>query len=133
MQKGSQQKGSQLTFSCLACQNQVAFSLWELHKGNEGITCPHCTALYAFEDPDLRRQLQKFDALCRQLVESKEILADTSVGVTVHGQEVLIPYRILLTCFHSVLQLRMGETTLPITFRLEPTQDYPKCALEEQS
>lgn len=126
------QKGSQLTFPCLACQNQVAFSLWELHKEDEEVTCPHCNAIYAFKDDSLRRQLQKFDALCRQLVESEEILADTSVGVTLNGQEVLIPYRILLTRFTSVLQLRMGEITLPITFRLEPTQDYPKGGLEEQ-
>lgn len=120
------QKGSQLTFPCLACQNQVAFSLWQLHKEEEEVTCPHCAALYAFNDPHLQRQLQKFEALCRQLVESEEILADTSVGVMLHGQQVLVPYRILLTRFHSTLQLRMGDVTVPITFRLEPGQDYPK-------
>lgn len=125
------QKGSKLTFPCLACQNQVAFSLWQLHKEQEGVTCSHCGALYAFHDPDLQRQLQKFDALCRQLVESEEILANTSVGVTLHGEEVLIPYRILLTRFHSVLQLRMGDLTVPITFRLEPKQDYPKSESED--
>lgn len=125
------QKGSKLSFPCLACQNQVAFSLWQLHKEHEEVTCKECGALYAFKDPDLQRQLQKFEALCKQLIESEEILANTSVGVTLHGKELLIPYRILLTCFHSVLQLRMGDINLPITFRLEPKQDYPKSESED--
>lgn len=118
------QKGSTLTFDCLACKNQVAFSLWQLHKEEEGITCPACAALYALNDPALKRQIQKFEALCRQLVESEEILADTAIGVRLHGQEVLIPYRILLTRFSSILKLSMGDAILPITFRLEPAQDF---------
>ncbi len=89
------------------------------------ISCPHCNKKYALSDPNLKRQLEKFIALCLQLKESEEILSDASIGVDVGNQQVKIPYKLLLTRFNSSLELKMGEKIITITFRIEPAKDSP--------
>ena len=117
------QKGRYLRFSCTQCRQPVQFSLLELDEHQGEITCVDCKQRYSFNDETLRRQLRKFVALCRQLVDSEEILSQTSVGIDVNGKQVKVPYKLLLTRFNSVLDLDIGGVPLSIEFRLEPLQD----------
>lgn len=113
------QKGHLLQFSCTACERPIQFSI--LHV--KALSCPHCKKIYHFEDETLQRQLQKFEKLCRQIVDSEEILSNTSVGVNINGQEVKIPYKILLTRLNSKLDLKIDGKPVTIEFRLEPLKD----------
>lgn len=117
------QKGKTLRFKCLGCEEEVSFSVFELEEQGE-VCCEHCKKRYAFDDPTLLRQLKKFDALCRQIRDSEEILGMANIGVDIANQQVKIPYRLLLTRLNSQLELKINETPLTIMFRLEPVQDY---------
>lgn len=120
------QKGHQLQFHCLSCKEMVCFSIFELDKSEDPIACPNCNKHYVFKEKTLRRQCQKFEALCRQIVESEEILGDTSVGIDIGEHHVKIPYKLLLTRFNASLDLMIGNQPLSITFRLEPNLDFPE-------
>jgi hypothetical protein len=119
------QKGHLLQFTCQACQSPVCFSIFDLEKNEGELTCSHCSLLYDFGDDTLRRQLRKFENLCRQIHLSEEILSNTSIGIHVGDREVKIPFRILLTRLNSSLDLMIGNKPLTITFRLEPARDMP--------
>jgi hypothetical protein len=118
------QKGHFLQFSCQSCQHLIQFSVFDLEK-SEGIRCAECDLIYDFSDESLRRQLQKFENLCRQIQLSEEILSNTSVGIYLGDREVKIPYKLLLTRLNSTLDLIVGERPLTITFRIEPAIDMP--------
>jgi hypothetical protein len=118
------QKGHLLQFSCQSCQNPVQFSVFDIEK-NEEIRCSECGLIYDFSDEVLRRQLRKFENLCRQIQLSEEILSHTSVGIYIGDREVKIPYKLLLTRLNSTLDLMVGDCPLTITFRIEPTFDVP--------
>lgn len=117
------QRGPFLSFKCQSCEQSVLFSVLELNKQQGCVECKECHSAYAFADETLRRQLIKFEALCRQIADSEEILSQTSVGIHVAGQEVRIPYRILLTRLNSKLDLTLDGQKLTIEFRLEPCKD----------
>lgn len=115
------QRGSNLFFSCTSCSQTVPLRLFG--SGEEqpmAIACPHCQQEYSFSDPDLLRQLRKFEALCRQIQLSEEILGITSIGVDVGPHQVKIPFKLLLTRFNAHLKLRIGDKDLAIVFRQEP-------------
>jgi hypothetical protein len=117
------QKGSLLEFSCQACQTAVKFNIFDLET-KELIKCPSCTSIYSFDDEVFLRQIKKFEALCRQIRESEEILSNTSiVGIDVGERQIKIPYKLLLTRLSSSLDLKIGDVPLTITFRIEPTKD----------
>ncbi len=116
------QKGKTLRLKCLGCEKELSFSIFELEQQGK-VCCDQCGKVYAFEDPTLLRQLRKFEALCRQIRESDEILSMSHVGVDVGNQQVKIPYRLLLTRLNSQLELKIGEIPLTISFRLEPISD----------
>ncbi len=118
------QKGHFLQFSCQSCQNSIQFSVFDLERSEE-IRCAECRLLYDFSDESLRRQLRKFENLCRQIQLSEEILSNTSVGIYLGDREIKIPYKLLLTRLNSTLDLVVGERSLTITFRIEPTIDTP--------
>lgn len=118
------QKGHLLQFCCQSCQNPIQFSVFDIEKGEE-IGCSECGILYDFDDEILRRQLRKFENLCRQIQLSEEILSNTSVGIYLGDREIRIPYKLLLTRLNSTLDLMVGERPLTITFRIEPTLDTP--------
>lgn len=118
------QKGHFLQFCCQSCQTPIQFSVFDLEK-NERIKCSECGLLYDFNDEILRRQLRKFENLCRQIQLSEEILSNTSVGIYLGDREVKIPYKLLLTRLNSTLDLMVGDRPLTITFRIEPTIDTP--------
>lgn len=119
------QKGHLLSFKCRGCQEPVHFSILEIRSKKGVITCASCGATYALGDPVLRRQIEKFEALCRQIADSEEILSNASVGIDLNGHQVRIPYRILLTRLNSKLDLVVDDEKLSIEFRLEPRADVP--------
>ncbi|MEI6531724.1 MAG: hypothetical protein WCN87_02770 [Chlamydiota bacterium] len=112
------QKAPHLAFSCLKCREPVSFCIW-----NEApVCCDHCQKNYRFSD-EITGKLKKFEALCRQIHASEEILGDTAVAIDVGSKQVRVPFRLLLTRLGSVLTLEMGEQKLEITFRTEPLAD----------
>lgn len=117
------QKGHKLQFKCLTCQHPIRFSIFELEGKHPQVPCTNCGKKYAFEDDILRRQLKKFEALCRQIHESEEILGNTFVGVDVGDHHVKVPYKLLLTRLNSSLELNIGGKPVSIGFRIEPTKD----------
>lgn len=119
------QKGHLLQFHCLKCKQPLAFSVFELEHQTPIISCSHCEKKYTLNDETLKRQLRKFAALCSQLVESEEILSQTAVGVDIGEHHVKIPYKLLLTRLNSILNLKIGEESVSIIFRMEPLKDYP--------
>lgn len=119
------QKGRSLEFSCLSCKKPVTFSVFDLNKQDQPLTCSCCNKKYLFDDEILLRQLGLFEKLCRQIHESKEILSQTSVGVDIGSHQVNIPFKILLTRLSSRMDLMMGDTPLTIMFRIEPTEEIP--------
>jgi hypothetical protein len=116
------QKGKTLEFQCLSCQSPVPFSIFELEK-HPDLSCPSCEKKYHFDDPTLLRQLQKFEALCRQIRESEEILGSSAVGIDVGSKQIKVPFKLLLTRMSSCLDLTIGGTPLTISFRFEPIHD----------
>lgn len=117
------QKGHHLQFDCQGCKNKVSFSLFDLEQGKTTVQCPHCQKDYAFSDATLLRQIKKFEALCRQISESEEILGNTAVGVDIGDRHVKIPYKLLLTRLSSRLDLKIGNDPVSIEFRIEPAKD----------
>ncbi len=122
------QKGHSLHFKCLTCGAPIFFSIFDLEK-KEPLPCPGCAKKYAFSDPNLIRQLQKFEALCRQIHASQEILGNTSVGIDVGEHHIKVPYKLLLTRLSSSLDLTMDGHLVTIVFRIEPTKESPINAL----
>lgn len=118
------QRGHSLEFSCQSCKKPVRFSLFEIEEEPK-VLCPHCKKSYLFDDEILKRQLKKFEALCRQIRESEEILGATSVGIDVGEKQVKIPFKLLLTRLSSCLDLHVGNEPFTIHFRFEPINDTP--------
>lgn len=116
------QKGQTLHFKCISCANDVEFSIFELDK-EKHIACEHCEKKYAFNDPDLIRQLKKFAALCKQVRDSEEILGSANIGIDVGEHHVKVPYKLLLTRLNSSLDLNIDGKKMSIQFRMEPTKD----------
>lgn len=117
------QKGHHLEFECLGCQTPVVFSIFELDKSEAPVVCSSCNKKYLLQDETLKRQLKKFEALCKQIVDSEEILGSTSIGIDVGEHQVKIPYKLLLTRLNSSLDLTIGDQKVSILFRLEPRLD----------
>lgn len=116
------QKGHLLQFKCQKCSNSVNFSIFELENREEGISC-ECGVVYDFSEESLKRQLKKFQDLCFQIQESEEILSNSSIGIYLGDREIKIPYKILLSRLNSTLDLKIGDQTLSIVFRIEPKVD----------
>ena len=130
------QKKPMLHFNCQSCKHPVSFSVFELDNLNCQVNCTQCKKKYVFNDETLKRQLKKFEALCRQVADSEEILSHTAVGIDVGEHHVKIPYKLLLTRLSSTLDLIIGDQPVSISFRIEPLRDLPatmhaKAAKEE--
>ncbi|MBS4171342.1 MULTISPECIES: hypothetical protein [unclassified Neochlamydia] len=119
------QKGHILQFDCQQCKQQVSFSIFELDQLSHCIQCSSCYKKYVFHDETLIRQLKKFALLCRQIIDSEEILGNTVVGIDLLDKHVKIPYKLLLTRFTSSLDLLIGDQPVSIRFRIEPLKDTP--------
>ncbi len=116
------QKINTLHFKCICCETPVYFSIFDLNH-QAPICCENCQKQYLLTDPTLVRQLTKFEALCRQIHDSEEILGNASVGVDVGTHHVKVPYKLLLTRLNSSLQLNMDGHPVSINFRIEPIKD----------
>lgn len=126
------QKGHNLQFDCQGCKKLIHFSVFELEQTEKPIQCPHCAKIYAFSDQTLIRQIKKFEALCRQICDSEEILSNTAVGIDVGDRHVKVPFKILLTRLSSCLDLMIGKQPVVIKFRIEPVKDMPIKELSER-
>lgn len=118
------QKINTLHFKCISCKSPINFSIFDLDSQTP-LYCESCEKQYVFTDSNLVRQLKKFEALCRQIHDSEEILGNACVGVDVGSHHVKVPYKLLLTRLNSSLQLNMDGESVSITFRIEPIKDSP--------
>lgn len=123
------QMGNTLQFDCLQCGGNLRFSIFDLDH-QKPLRCEGCGKKYVFTDPTLIRQIKKFEALCRQIHDSEEILGSACVGVDVGEHHVKVPYKLLLTRLSSHLDLNMEGHKVSITFRIEPIKDTPPKSLE---
>lgn len=119
------QKRQLLHFDCQTCKQPVSFSIFELDSSEGQVNCANCNKIYIFSDATLKRQLKKFEALCRQVADSEEILSHTSVGIDIGEHHVKVPYKLLLTRLSSTLDLMIGNQPVSISFRIEPVRDLP--------
>jgi hypothetical protein len=94
----------------------------DLEADNHHASCSGCGKKYGLQDETLKRQLNLFAALCRQIQQSEEILGNTAVAVDVGPHNVKIPFKLLLTRLKSTLDLQVGDTKLVVTYRVQPIQ-----------
>lgn len=116
------QKGHQLEIHCESCEAPMRFSVLNGEDFREFVVCGRCEKRYVF-DQKLVSLLQKFEALCRQIHESAEILGHSSVAINVGNHHVQVPFNILLTRLSSVMELSINGKNHSITFRVEPLSD----------
>jgi len=115
--------GNQLEFRCLECDELIVFSVLDRVGFQNPLSCDNCGKQYRFDDQTLLEHLQKFEALCKQIHASKDILGSSFVAIRVGKEEVKIPYKLLLTRLNSIIDLKIGEKDLSIQFRTEPIKD----------
>jgi len=120
------QKGHKLQILCLACEAPILFSVLNRGDFDGVIPCPKCGKKYAFDDETLLRHLRQFEALCRQIHASEEILGGTSIAIDIGSHHVKVPFNILLTRLSSVIDLNIGGKKFSVAFRVEPLIDVPK-------
>ncbi len=119
----------QLQFHCQSCEACILFSVLN-SKNLSQLNCPGCGKKYAFEDETLLRHLKQFEALCRQIHASEEILGSSSIAMDVGSHHVKVPFNILLTRLSSVIELKMNGQKIVIAFRIEPLHDIPQVDAE---
>lgn len=110
------QIGHRLQFHCQACEALITFSVLD---SEENVCCTNCRKRYLF-DENLLRHLRQFEALCRQIYASEEILGTTHIAIDVGNSHVKVPFNILLTRLSSVIELNINGHKCSISFRLEP-------------
>ncbi len=115
--------GHRLQFACQKCQAAVNFSVLETASFTGELCCTQCQQTYRFDDQSLIRQLYLFEALCRQIHQSQEVLGSTSIAIDVGQHHVKVPFNLLLTRLSSVLDLKINGKKTEIIFRIEPIKD----------
>lgn len=122
-------KPSSLHFNCTECQNPVLFSVTDDFSPTKILTCEKCAKEYSLSEQILS-QLRKFEALCKQIQESKEIFGQSAIAVDVGPHQVKIPFQLLLTRLSSVLELDIGGEKTNISFRVDTLAGF---SLEKSS
>ncbi|MFZ0566055.1 MAG: hypothetical protein WAM28_07715 [Chlamydiales bacterium] len=120
------QRGYKLQFNCQDCETPIFFSVLDQSEFNGVVCCPSCSQKYAFDDGSLLRHLKQFEALCRQIYASEEILGQTAIAIDVGSHHVKVPFNILLTRLSSVIELNIKGKKSVIAFRTDPLQDVPQ-------
>ncbi|MBS0623391.1 MAG: hypothetical protein JSS62_02090 [Verrucomicrobia bacterium] len=115
--------GHRLQFQCQQCEQPILFSVLNKQGFSEVLTCSCCGQHYRFDDATLVRQLGLFEALCRQIHASQEILGKTAIAMDVGTHHVKVPFNLLMTRLSSVLELKINGKTTEIIFRIEPVKD----------
>lgn len=118
-----QQVGHRLQFDCTGCQKPILFSVLNTQDIDHPVSCPHCQKKYRFDEA-ISRQLKQFEALCRQIQSSEEILGNTALAINVGPHHVEFPYKLLLTRLNSLLKLKIEGKVVEVAFRIEPTRDF---------
>lgn len=116
-------QGSSLEFKCTKCHHPVSFSVMSDQETSKTLTCKHCEKEYLL-GPQILSQLKKFEALCKQIQESKEIFGQAAIAVDVGPHKVKIPFQLLLTRLSSVLELSIGNEKASISFRVDTLQGF---------
>ncbi len=119
------QVGHKLQFNCQSCTQPIFFSVLDSENFDNIVECPKCNKKYAFGTETIIKDLRDFELLCRQIHLSKDILGNTSIAINVGPHHVKIPYKLLLTRFTSVMDLKIGDDKINIAFRVEPLKDIP--------
>lgn len=107
---------------CICCSQPVIFSISDLKDSLATICCKECGKKYALGDTNLKRQLTLFGELCQQIRLSEEILGDAAIAVDVGPHSIKVPFKLLLTRLKSTLDLKVGETPITVSFRVQPTE-----------
>ena len=109
-----------IDFECVKedCNDAVQFSLRQAER-DQKIVCSSCKKEYHL-DKSLVEKLKSFEHLVQAVKSARDILGNTSVGVTVERRTVKIPYRLLLTRMTTMLDLKIGDQALTFRFRVEP-------------
>ena len=112
-----------IEFECIkdGCKEVVGFSLRQAEKDSK-IICSACKMEYHL-DRSLVGKLKSFENLVQAVKEARDILGNTSVGVTVEQRTVKIHYRLLLTRMTTMLDLKIGDQSLTFRFRVEPLKE----------
>ncbi|MCH9627055.1 MAG: hypothetical protein S4CHLAM2_06890 [Chlamydiales bacterium] len=127
------QRGHKLQIHCQACEAPILFSALDREEFDCVVPCPSCGQKYAFDDENLLRHLRQFEALCKQIHASEEILGGTSIAIDVGSHHVKVPFNILLTRLSSVIDLDIGGKKFSVAFRVEPLEDVPESLLTKES
>lgn len=115
------EKQGSFQLDCIGCKAPVVFSILDLKSPTHLVSCDSCGKKYGLGQESLKRQLEKFAALCQQIQDSQEILGNASVAVEVGPHSVKVPFKLLLMRLKSTLDLTVGDQRLTVTFRVEPT------------
>lgn len=112
-----------IEFECIkdGCKEVIQFSLRQAEK-DQHLICSACKNEYRL-DQALVGKLKSFETLVQAVKSAKDILGNTSVGVTVNKHTVKIPYRLLLTRMTTMLDLKIGDQVLNLRFRVEPLKE----------
>ena len=109
---------SNLEFKCTECNHPVYFSVLNDQQLSKSITCEKCDKK-SLLGTQILSQLKQFEALCKQIQQSKEIFGQSAVAIDVGPHQVKIPFQLLLTRLSSVLELNIGKEKTNIAFRVD--------------
>lgn len=123
--------GHKLQIHCQGCEGPILFSVLDQEGFNGIVPCKKCGKKYAFQDETLLRHLQQFEALCKQIHASSEILGGTAIAIDVGSHHVKVPFNILLTRLSSVIELNVGGEKFSVSFRVEPLKDVPNQGISQ--
>lgn len=120
----------QIEFNCIqnGCQQSIHFKLSDIEQ-NLHVRCPKCKKEYTFSS-DFVNKLKKFDLLIGAIKESKDILSNVNIAISVKNHQVRIPYNLLLTRMNTLLTLNLGDNQLNFRFRVEPLQEVVETKVE---
>lgn len=107
-----------IELQCVGCPNVLSFSLLQLGP-DARLQCEQCGRQYVF-NAELRDKIQRFEQLLRAVYNARDMLGSANVGIAFKGEEIKVPYRLLLTRLNTMLTLNVGGTETIFRFRVEP-------------
>jgi len=125
MKNNDNQPGSRamIDFRCFEsdCEGVVKFRLADVTARSFQVVCPVCHKAYSF-DPALRAKFEKMFSLLQSIRDAEEILGSSNVSINVaSGEEIRIPYALLLTRLNTLLTLEAGGRKVDFHLRVEPS------------
>ena len=111
-----------LQFKCIECASDVFFTVLDYNSYSKPVECSKCHKKYQFGE-NIVDKLKKFEALCRQIQESKEIFSQSAIAIDVDGLQVKMPFQLLLTRLSSILELNIGGEKTVISCRVDTRKE----------